>query len=62
MQTISSHADYHHNDYFFERTQSRALQALEWERTGAPMRPWTDYLYPALVAVGALAAVVEAIH
>ena len=62
MQHISSHADYRHEDYFFERTQSRALQAREWERSEAPIRSWSEYLYPTLAAVTALAAVVEIIH
>jgi hypothetical protein len=59
---ISSHADYQHKDYFFEREQSRALRALEWEKSEVPLRSWSEYLYPTLVAVGALAAVVEVIH
>jgi hypothetical protein len=62
VQKISSHADFRHNDYFFERTQSRALQAREWEKTEAPIRSWSEYLYPSLAAVSALAAVVEIIH
>jgi hypothetical protein len=62
MRTIASHSDYHHSDYFFERTQSRTMQALDWEKTEAPIRSWSEYLYPALVAVSALAAVVEVIH
>jgi hypothetical protein len=62
MRTISSRADYHHNDYFFERTQSRTMQALEWEKTEAPIKSWSEFLYPTLVAMGALAAVVEVIH
>jgi hypothetical protein len=62
VQKISSHADFRHNDFFFERTQSRALQAREWEKTEAPIRSWSEYLYPSLAAVSALAAVVEIIH
>jgi len=62
MRTISSHSDYHHSDYFFERTQSRTMQTLDWGKTEAPIRSWSEYLYPTLVAVSALAAVVEVIH
>jgi hypothetical protein len=62
MKTISSHADYRHKDYFFERTQSRAMQARQWEQTKAPIRSWSDILVPALAAMGALAAVAEIIH
>ena len=62
MPNISSHADYRHQDYFFARTQSRTLQALEWEKSEAPIRSWSEYLYPSLAAVSALAVLAEVIH
>ena len=57
MSRISSHADYRHEDYFFSRTQSRALDALEWERSGRPLRSWSEYFYPALGLTGVALAV-----
>lgn len=62
MQNISSHADYRHKDYFFERTQSRDMQAREWEKTDAPIRSWSDILVPTLAAMSTIAAMVEIIH
>lgn len=61
MSHLSAHADYRHEDYFFARTQSRALAAREWEHS-EPLQSWTQYLYPALGAAAALLAVVEVIH
>ena len=34
MSHLSAHADYRHEDYFFARTQSRALAAREWVHSG----------------------------
>jgi len=56
MSHISAHADYRHEDYFFARTQSRALRALEWERSAKPLQSWSELLYPALAATGAAIA------
>ena len=56
MSHISAHADYRHEDYFFQRTQSRALKALEWEDSGKPLQSWSDILYPAAAATGAVIA------
>ncbi len=61
MSHLSAHADYRHEDYFFARTQSRALAAREWERSER-LHSWSEYLYPALGAAAALLAVVEVIH
>ena len=57
MSRISAHADYRHEDYFFNRTQSRALRALEWEHSDKPLHSWSELLYPALAAAGAVIAV-----
>jgi len=62
MSHISAHADYRHEDYFFNRTQSRVLSALEWEHSDKPLRSWSNLLYPALAAAGAVAAVLEVLH
>ena len=48
MSHISAHADYRHEDYFFQRSQSRALSALEWEQSDKPLRSWSEFLYPAV--------------
>jgi hypothetical protein len=58
MSRISSHADYRHEDYFFNRTQSRALSDLEWEHSDKPLHSWSELFYPAAVAAGAVIAVV----
>ena len=39
-KVIGAHADYRREDYVFQRTQSIAMRALEWERRLKPMRPW----------------------
>ena len=52
------HADYRHEDYFFQRSQSRALSALEWEQSDKPLRSWSEFLYPTIAATGAVVAVV----
>ena len=57
MSHISAHADYRHEDYFFNRTQSRALRALEWEHSDKPLQSWSELVYPALAAAGAVIAV-----
>lgn len=62
MSIISSHADYRHEDYYFERTQSRAFRALKWGKTEAPLRSWSDYFYPALAGLSAFAVLAEIIH
>jgi hypothetical protein len=56
MSHISAHADYRHEDYFFARTQSRALRGLEWEHSGKPLHSWSELLYPAVAAAGAVIA------
>ena len=58
MSHISSHADYRHEDYFFARTQSRAMSALEWEHSDRPLHSWSQLLYPAAAAAGAVVAIV----
>jgi hypothetical protein len=62
MSHISAHADYRHEDYFFQRTQSRALSALEWERSGRPLQSWSEFLYPAAAATGAVIAVLGMLY
>ena len=62
MSHISAHANYRHEDYFFARTQSRASSALEWERSDKPLHSWSELLYPALAAAGAVIAVLEVLH
>jgi len=39
-QVIGAHADFRREDYVFQRTQSIAMRALEWESRMKPMRPW----------------------
>lgn len=58
MSHLSAHADYRHEDYFFARTQSRAMAARPWERM-APLHSWSEILYPALGAAAALLVVAE---
>jgi hypothetical protein len=62
MSHISAHADYRHEDYFFSRTQSRALRALEWEQTGKPLHSWSEILYPGLAVAGAMIAVLGILY
>ena len=57
MSHISAHSDYRHEDYYFSRTQSRALRALDWEQSAKPLRSWSDLIYPALATSGAVIAV-----
>ena len=35
MSHLSAHADYRHEDYFFARSQSRAMAARDWEKSEA---------------------------
>ena len=62
MSRISAHANYRHEDYFFNRTQSRALSALEWEHSGKPLQAWSELLYPAMAASGAVIAVLGILY
>jgi hypothetical protein len=56
---ISSRADFRHEDYFFQRTQSRAMLALEWETRAPALKTWDNYaaVFVAIVLLG-LAALV----
>lgn len=56
MSKISAHAEYRYEDYHFTRTQSRALKALEWERSDKPLQSWSELLYPAAAAAGGVIA------
>jgi hypothetical protein len=62
MSYLSAHADYRHEDYYFARTQSRALRALEWEHSEKPLQSWSQILYPALGVASTLLAALEIIH
>ncbi|HTC83575.1 MAG TPA: hypothetical protein VK683_04435 [Rhizomicrobium sp.] len=62
MSHISAHADYRHQDYHFARTQSRALSALEWEKGARPLQSWSELLYPALAATGAVTALLGILY
>jgi hypothetical protein len=62
MSHVSAHADYRHEDYFFNRTQSRALTALEWEHSGKPLHSWSEILYPAAAVAGAVVAVLGMLY
>ena len=55
MSHISAHANYRHEDYFFNRTQSRALSGLEWEHSDR-LHSWSELLYPAAAAAGVVIA------
>ena len=59
---ISSHAEYRHSDYAFERTQSRAQSALDWEHRGERLHSWSEMLFPALSMLAVAAAAVEILH
>ncbi|HWU55945.1 MAG TPA: hypothetical protein VN175_10625 [Rhizomicrobium sp.] len=58
MSHISAHANYRHEDYFFNRTQSRALSALEWEHSDKPLHSWSELFYPAAAAAGVAIALI----
>ena len=62
MSHISAHANYRHEDYFFARTQSRALSALEWDRSDKPLQSWSELLYPAIAGAGAVIAVLGILY
>ena len=62
MSRISAHADYRHEDYFFQRTQSRALRALEWEDSGKSLHSWSELLYPAAAAAGGVIAMMGILY
>ena len=62
MSHISAHADYRHEDYFFARTQSRAQRMLDWERSDKPLHSWSELLYPAGAAAGAMIAVLGILY
>lgn len=55
---LSAHADYRHEDYYFARTQSRALAARQWEHT-KPLHSWSQIIFSALGAAAALLVVAE---
>jgi len=40
IQLIAAHADYRREDFVFQRTQSLAMRALEWENRLKPLKPW----------------------
>ncbi len=62
MSRISAHADYRYEDYHFARTQSRALSALEWERSDKPLQSWSEFLYPAAAAAGGVIAMLGILY
>ena len=62
MSRISAHADFRREDYVFERTQSRALAAREWESRESRLHSWSEILYPALGVAAAVLAVAESVH
>jgi hypothetical protein len=44
-------ADYRHEHLFFERQQSQALRAMEWEGRVQPLLPWSTLILRGLGAV-----------
>jgi hypothetical protein len=58
MSHLSAHADYRHEDYFFARTQSRAMAFRQWEHKRR-RHSWSEILVPALGAAAALLVVAE---
>jgi len=62
LSRISAHADYRYEDYHFARTQSRALSALEWERSDKPLQSWSEFLYPAAAAAGGVIAMLGILY
>jgi sarcosine oxidase delta subunit len=61
MSHLSAHADYRHEDYFFARSQSRALSQREWEHS-APLHSWSEIAYPVLAAAGAAITVLGILY
>ncbi|MBV9331298.1 MAG: hypothetical protein JOZ55_07075 [Alphaproteobacteria bacterium] len=55
---ISAHAEYRPEDFYFARTQSPALRALEWEKRIRPMHSWSELGF---YAAGILAFMVIAV-
>lgn len=57
MTEISSHAEYRHTDYHFERTQSRSMAQLQWEDRRRVFRLWRNDIACAvgIVLLGILA-------
>jgi hypothetical protein len=47
----SAFADYRHDHLVFERQQSQALRALEWEGRVQPLLPWSTLILRGLGAV-----------
>jgi hypothetical protein len=47
----SAFADYRHAHLFFERQQSQALRAMEWEGRVQPLLPWSTLILRGLGAV-----------
>jgi hypothetical protein len=47
----SAFADYRHAHLFFERQQSQALRAMEWEGRVQPLLPWSTLILRRLGAV-----------
>jgi hypothetical protein len=62
MSYLSAHANYRHEDYFFARTQSRALSARKWEHSDKALHSWSELAYPTLAAAGAMVAVLGILH
>lgn len=48
MTDVSSHSEFRHEDYFFQRTQSRALFDLEWEDRIPALKAWGNYIAAAV--------------
>ncbi len=59
---LSAHADYRREDYYFPRTQSRAMAARDWEKSPRPLHTWSEVLYPALGLAAVALAALEIVH
>ncbi len=62
MPLLSTHADYRREDYVFARTQSRALQEMEWDRREERLHSWSELALPALGIAGVALAMLEVLH
>ena len=58
MSHLSAHADFRHEDYFFARTQSRALALRKWEHSRR-LHSWSEIFVRALGAAVVMLAVFE---
>jgi hypothetical protein len=49
VRQIGAHADYRLQDYYFPRTQSRAMNAVKWGSRIKPMLSWSEIMLRGLL-------------